>query len=102
MARPISWLPRLPALLRSVSESVRSHYASGDLERLFKIQPRSAQILMGLLPTVRIGKSQLVDAKPWPAFLPALLKPRIRTRSWPQSGPGESRRPYGVSCATLC
>ena len=60
MARPVSWLPRLSALVRSVSESVRSHYASGDLERLFEIQPRSAQMLMGLLPTVRVGKSLLV------------------------------------------
>jgi hypothetical protein len=51
MARPVSWLPRLPVLLRSVSESVRSHYASGDLERLFEIQ----------LPTMRIGKSLLVE-----------------------------------------
>jgi hypothetical protein len=61
MARPVSWLPRLPVLLRSVSESVRSHYASGDLERLFEIQPRAAQMLMGLLPTMRIGKSLLVE-----------------------------------------
>jgi hypothetical protein len=61
MARPVSWLPRLSALVRSVSESVRSHYASDDLERLFEIQPRSAQMLMNLLPTVRVGKSLLVE-----------------------------------------
>jgi hypothetical protein len=60
MARPVSWLPRLPALLRSVSESIRSHYASDDIERLFEVQPRSAQMLMNLLPRVRIGKSLLV------------------------------------------
>ena len=90
MARPVSWLPRLPALVRSVSESVRSHYASGDLERLFQIQPRSAQMLLGLFPTVRVGKSLLVERKPWPAFLPALRKPRIRTWSWSPSGPGKA------------
>ena len=61
MARPVSWLPRLPALARAVSESVRSHYACSDLERLFEVQPRSAQMLMSLLPTVRIGKSLLVE-----------------------------------------
>jgi hypothetical protein len=61
MARPVSWLPRLPALARAVDESVRSHYACSDLERLFEVQPRSAQMLMGLLPTVRIGRSLLVE-----------------------------------------
>jgi hypothetical protein len=40
---------------------VRSHYACSDLERLFEVQPRSAQMLMSLLPTVRIGKSLLVE-----------------------------------------
>ena len=61
MARPVSWLPRLPALARAVGESVRSHYACSDLERLFEVQPRSAQMLMSLLPAVRIGKSLLVE-----------------------------------------
>jgi len=61
MARPVSWLPRLPALARAVGESVRSHYACSDLERLFEVQPRSAQMLMNNLPTVRIGKSLLVE-----------------------------------------
>ena len=61
MARPVSWLPRLPALSRAVGESVRSHYACSDLERLFEVQPRSAQMLMSLLPTVRIGRSLLVE-----------------------------------------
>ena len=61
MARPVSWLPRLPALARAVSESVRSHYACSDLERLFEVQPRSAQMLMNLVPTVRIGRSLLVE-----------------------------------------
>ena len=61
MARPVSWLPRLPALARAVGESVRSHYACSDLERLFEVQPRSAQMLMSLLPAVHIGKSLLVE-----------------------------------------
>jgi hypothetical protein len=61
MARPVSWLPRLPALARSVAESVRSHYTCSDIERLFEIQPRSAQMLMNNLPTVRIGKNLLVE-----------------------------------------
>jgi hypothetical protein len=48
-------------LARAVGESVRSHYACSDLERLFEVQPRSAQMLMSLLPTVRIGRSLLVE-----------------------------------------
>jgi hypothetical protein len=74
MARPVSWFPRLPALVRSVSESVRSHYASGDLEQLFEIQPRSAQMLLGLLPTVRVGKSLLVEREALAGFLARLAE----------------------------
>jgi hypothetical protein len=46
MARLVSRLLRLPALARAVGESVRSHYACSDLERLFEVQLRSAQMLM--------------------------------------------------------
>ncbi|MDQ1450390.1 MAG: hypothetical protein QOK38_256 [Acidobacteriaceae bacterium] len=35
MPRPISWLPRLHEIRRSVVNSVRSHYDRNDLERLF-------------------------------------------------------------------
>jgi len=91
MARPISWLPRLPALTRAVSESVRSHYACSDLERLFEVQPRSAQMLMNLLPTVRIGKSLLVEREALAALLgrleavedPALELAAIRAEGKP-------------------
>ena len=93
MARPISWLPRLPALVRSVSESVRSHYASGDLERLFQIQPRSAQMILGLFPTVRVGKSLLVEREALAGFLARLTEAEdpyaelaaIRARGKPQA-----------------
>ncbi len=61
MARPISWLPRLDAIARSVAGSARSHYTSRDLERILEVQPRSAQMLLNLLPTVRIGKNLLVE-----------------------------------------
>lgn len=69
MARPVSWLPRLDALQRSVGDSVRSHYSREDLERLFEIQPRSAQMLMGLMPTVRIGQNLLVERAALASFL---------------------------------
>ena len=69
MARPVSWLPRLPALVRAVGDSVRSHYASSDLERLFELQPRAAQMLINLLPTVRVGKSLLVEREALAGFL---------------------------------
>jgi hypothetical protein len=91
MARTVSWFPRLPALARSVSESARSHYASNDLERLFEVQPRSAQMLMNLLPTVRIGKSLLVERETLAGFLarlaaaedPALELAAMRTAGRP-------------------
>ena len=91
MARPVSWLPRLPALARAVGESVRSHYACSDLERLFEVQPRSAQMLMNTLPTVRIGKTLLVEREALAAFLgrlaaaddPARELASMRTESKP-------------------
>jgi hypothetical protein len=91
MARPVSWLPRLDAIARSVAGSARSHYASSDLERLFEIQPRSAQMLLGLLPTVRIGKSLLVEREALADMLerlrdakdPAAELARLRARPRP-------------------
>lgn len=73
MTRPVSWLPRLKAISRSVSESVRSHYTSRDLERLFEIQPRSAQMLLGLFPTVQVGKSLLVEREALAGLLDRLV-----------------------------
>jgi hypothetical protein len=61
-------------LARSATESVRSHYTCSDIERLFNIQPRSAQKLMNLLPTVRIGKSQLVEREALASFLGRLAE----------------------------
>jgi hypothetical protein len=72
MSRTVSWIPRLPDLLRSVSSSVRSHYSTPEIERLFEIQPRSAQMLMGLLPTVSIGTCRLVERQALAAFLQQL------------------------------
>jgi hypothetical protein len=72
MARPVSWLPRLVAIQRAVAESVRSHYTSSEIERLFEIQPRSAQMLLNLLPTVRVGKSLLVEREALEEFLTRL------------------------------
>jgi len=91
MARPVSWLPRLPALARAVGESVRSHYTCSDLERIFEVQPRSAQMLMNNLPTVRIGKSLLVEREALAGWLgrlataddPARELASMRTESKP-------------------
>jgi hypothetical protein len=69
MARPVSWLPRLHELRRSVGDSVRSHYDCEQIGRLFQIQPRSAQMLMGLMPTVTIGASALVERQALSALL---------------------------------
>jgi hypothetical protein len=71
MPRPISWLPHLHEIRRSVLNSVRSHYDRNDLERLFEVQPRSAQLLLELLPTVRLGRSLLVEREALASSLPS-------------------------------
>jgi hypothetical protein len=69
MPRPGSWLPRLHTISRSVANSVRSHYDRRDLEHLFELQPRAAQKLLEMLPTVEIGTSRLVDREVLAGFL---------------------------------
>jgi hypothetical protein len=69
MPRPISWLPRLHEIRRSVANSVRSHYDRRDLEQLFQLQPRAAQKLIELLPTVQVGTSHLVEREALGEFL---------------------------------
>ena len=69
MPRPVSWLPRLHEIRRSVAGSVRSHYDRHDLQRLFELQTRAAQKLIELLPTVPIGTSRLVEREELAAFL---------------------------------
>jgi hypothetical protein len=69
MPRPISWLPRLHEIRRSVTNSVRSHYGRRDLEQLFELQPRAAQKLFEMLPTVKIGTSLLVEREALVVFL---------------------------------
>lgn len=69
MPRSISWLPRLHEIRRSVVNSVRSHYGRRDLEALFELQPRSAQKLLELLPTVAVGTSRLAEREALLRFL---------------------------------
>lgn len=69
MPRPISWLPRLHEIRRSVANSVRSHYGRRDLEQLFELQPRAAQKLLEMLPTVKIGTSLLAERETLVVFL---------------------------------
>ena len=69
MPRPISWLPRLHLIARSVTNSVRSHYDRHDLETLFELQPRAAQKLLEMLPTAQIGNSRLVEREILVSFL---------------------------------
>jgi len=69
MPRPISWLPRLHEITRSVANSVRSHYDRRDIEVLFQLQPRAAQKLLELLPSVQVGTSKLIDREVLSAFL---------------------------------
>src|ERR1700692_165930 len=69
MARPASWLPRLHEIQRTVANSVRSHYDRHNLEQLFELQPRAAQKLLSLLPTVAVGTSRLVEREALGSFL---------------------------------
>lgn len=69
MPRPASWLPRLYDITRSVTNSVRSHYERGDLEKLFELQPRAAQKLLELLPTTEVGTGHLVSRESLLTFL---------------------------------
>lgn len=72
MPRSISWLPRLHLIRRTVANSVRSHYDRNDLEKLFEVQPRSAQMLLELMPTTRLGRSLLVEREALAEFLERL------------------------------
>jgi hypothetical protein len=63
MAHPVSWLSRLAEICRSVKNSVRSHYERKDIEPLFELQPRAAQVLMqGISPSAKVGRSFLLAA----------------------------------------
>jgi hypothetical protein len=44
-----------------MKNSVRSHYERKDIERLFQLQPRAAQVLMqGISPAAKVGRSYLL------------------------------------------
>ena len=69
MPRPISWLPRLHEITKTITHSVRSHYDRRDIEKLFELQPRAAQELLKLLPSVQVGTSRLLDREVLADFL---------------------------------
>ena len=69
MPRPLSWLPRLYEIRRTVASSVRSHYGRRDFEELFELQPRAAQKLLEMLPTLAIGTSRLCERGDLASFL---------------------------------
>jgi hypothetical protein len=69
MPRPISWLPRLHQIRKTVDTSVRSHYERKDIESLFELQPRAAQLLLEMLPTTHVGRSRLVAREALVTFL---------------------------------
>ena len=69
MPRPVTWLPRLHEIRRSVANSVRSHYGRRDLELLFELQPRAAGKLLEALPSVPVGTSRLVEREALALFL---------------------------------
>ena len=74
MPRPISWLTRLHEIRRAVASSVRSHYERKEIEALFQVQPRAAQLLLEMLPTTAIGRSRLVERQVLANFLDRIHK----------------------------
>ena len=84
LPRPVSWLPRLHLIARLVANSVRSHYDRHDLESLFELQPRAAQKLLEMLPTVQIGNSRLVDREVLASFLDRVRDADNTTRLFDQ------------------
>jgi hypothetical protein len=69
MPRPVSWLPRLHEIRRSVANSVRSHYNRQDIEKLFQLQPRAASALMEMLPKVMVNRGYMVERESLSKFL---------------------------------
>jgi len=74
MPRPISWLTRLHEIRRAVASSVRSHYERKEIEALFQVQPRAAQLILEMLPTTAIGRSRLVERQTLTDFLDRIHK----------------------------
>jgi hypothetical protein len=69
LARPLSWLPFVRELHRSVVDSVRSHYDCRDIQNLFKVQARSAQKLIEMMPRHLVGSTLLVERDDLATFL---------------------------------
>jgi hypothetical protein len=69
MARPITWLPRLHEIRRSVDNSVRSHYTRTELEVLFQIQQGAASRLLEIVPTLKVNTGYLAEREGLLAFL---------------------------------
>jgi hypothetical protein len=69
MPRPISWLTRLHKIRRAVVSYVRSRYESKEIEWLFQVRPRAAQLLLELLSTTAIGRPRLVERQTLASFL---------------------------------
>jgi hypothetical protein len=84
LPRPITWLPRLHEIRRSVANSVRSHYDRRDLEALFELQPRAAQKLLEMLPTVRVGTSHRVEREALGSFLERVQESEDTTKLFAQ------------------
>jgi hypothetical protein len=75
MARPVSWLPRLAEIRRSVAGSVRTHYDRRALEKLFQMQPRASGKLMAMLRRgAPLGTSHLVEREVLLRFLDAVTE----------------------------
>jgi len=80
MARTTSWMNQIPEIRQRIAASARSHFSSRELQQIFAIQPRSAQMLARLIPSVRVGRSQLIEREQLISFLDQVQNSSDRAR----------------------
>jgi hypothetical protein len=67
--RPVPWLDRTSEMLRTVTSSKRTRYATAEIQDLFGVMERSAQKLMKLMPRFQTGPGFEVSREDLMAFL---------------------------------
>lgn len=70
MARPPSWLPRLPEIRKSVEGGMREQFDSEAIKDVFHVQMQQSRNLMNLMPQVMApGRVRLVERADLVEFL---------------------------------
>lgn len=72
MPRRVVWLSDLASIREAIDRSNQAQYSREDIEKLLQIQSRAANLVMGLLPTTKVGTSYLVEHHALTDFLAQL------------------------------